>query len=212
MGIGDEIVRLLVSQDPRRSADATLGLLIKHLGADGAACFRIVNDRVSLFAGRAVDQAALDRAASTWEDAREALLAGQAFDADPSFVVLPIGGRDSVAGLLYVGAARGLVLDAETLSRLVPPLQAALEARPDGDQPPVDAYIERTPAVQFQREQLVLLLERHEWNIARVARAKGVARLTIYEQMKRWGIERLKVSKAARKPAAAQVSCRPGSL
>jgi hypothetical protein len=198
MSFGDEIVRLLVSQDPRRSADGTLGLLVRHLGADGAACFRIQGDRLALFAARSVDQVALDRVASTWDDARDAFLAGQVYDADGSYAIVPIGGPESIRGLLYVGADRGLVLDHETIEHLVPLLRTALDAVQHGNVPPIDAYIERTPAAQFQREQLLLLLQRHEWNIARVARAKGVTRLTIYEQMRRWGIERRKVSKASR--------------
>jgi len=198
MAIGDEIVRLLVSHDPRRSADAALGLLLKHVAADGAACFRIQAERLVLFAGRSVDQVALDRVASTWEDAREALLGGQAYDAEPSFAVIPLGGADAVTGLLYVGAEHGLVLDDAALGHLVPLLRAALAAVEQSVAPAIETYIERTPAAQFQREQLVLLLERHEWNIARVARAKGVTRLTIYEQMRRWGIERRKVVKGRR--------------
>jgi transcriptional regulator with GAF, ATPase, and Fis domain len=195
MAIGDEIVRLPVSQDPRRSADAALGLLLKHLAADGAACFRIHEERLVLFAGRSVDQVALDRVASTWDDAREALLGGRAYDAEPSFAVIPIGGDDAVAGLLYVGADHGLVLDDAALGHLVPLLRAAPCAVEQSTEPALETYIARTPAAQFQREQLVLLLERHEWNIARVARAKGVTRLTIYEQMRRWRIERRKVVK-----------------
>ena len=203
MGIDDEIVRALVSHAPRRAADAALGLLVSHLGADGAACFRIEADRVSLFASRGVDQAALDRVATTWEDCRDAIRAGQAFDADARFAVIPIATDGATAGLLYVDADRGLVLDRDVVERLLPLLRAALSADADGAVPLLDAYIERTPPVQFQREQLLLLLERNEWNIARVARLKGVTRLTVYEQMRRWGIERVKVVKGAYPRSAA---------
>jgi len=208
MGFGEEILHLLVSQDPRRSADGALGLLIRHLGADGAACFRIQSDRVVLFAARALDQLALDRVAATWDDARDAVLAGEVYDAESTFAIVPIAGPVSVIGLLYLGADRGLVLDGEAIRHLVPLLRTALSAAPPGGQAPLDAYIERTPAAQFQREQLLLLLERHEWNIARVARAKGVTRLTIYEQMRRWGIERRKVAKGARRHRAVTEPCR----
>jgi hypothetical protein len=208
MRLGEEILHLLVSQDPRRAADGALGLLIRHLRADGAACFRVQGERVVLFAARALDQLALDRVASTWDDARDAVLAGQVYDAETSFAIVPIGPPAAVSGLLYLGADRGLVLDAEALEHLLPLLRTALEAAPNGGRAPLDAYIERTPAVQFQREQLLLLLERHEWNIARVARAKGVTRLTIYEQMRRWGIERRKVTKGARVRRAPAEPCR----
>jgi hypothetical protein len=161
-----------------------------------------------LFAARSVDQEALDRVASTWEDAREAVLGGHAYDADVSFAIVPIGGPDLI-GLLYVGADHGLVLDQETVTHLLPLLRTALEAAQKGVSQPLDAYIERTPPAQFQREQLFLLLERHEWNIARVARAKGVTRLTIYEQMRRWGIERQRVLKGSRKRGALSDPCRP---
>ena len=198
MGIRDEIVRLLVSHDPRRSADGTLGLLLRHLDADGAACFRIVGQRLVLFAARSVDQVALDRVADIWQDAREAVLDGQLYDAEVGFAIIPIRTAESVAGVLYVGADRGFVLDQEAIGHFVPLLGAALEAEPTGCSPRLDSYIERTPPAQFEREQLYLLLERHEWNIARVARVKGVARLTIYEQMRRWGIERRRVLKGSR--------------
>ena len=64
------------------------------------------------------------------------------------------------------------------------------------------AKLVRTPLVEVQndwvpldheaveREQLVHLLEQHEWNLARVARAKDVSRPTIYAWMDRLGIER----------------------
>ena len=148
--IGEEIVRLLVSQDPRRSADSALGLLIKHLGADGAACFRIQGERVVLFAARSVGQEALDRVTSTWEDARDAVLEGHAYDADISFAIIPIG-APYLVGLLYIGAHHGLVVDRATMAHILPMLRAALDAAQKGVSPTIDAYIERTPPAQFQR-------------------------------------------------------------
>jgi hypothetical protein len=211
MGIDEEILRALVSQAPRRSADAVLGLLVSHLGADAAACFRIEGERASLFAARGVDQGALDRVAATWEDAREAIRGGQTFDADSRFAVVPIAADGATVGLLYVDADRGLVLDRDVVERLLPLLRAALTADATGGVPLLDAYIERTPTVQFQREQLLLLLERNEWNIARVARLKGVTRLTVYDQMRRWGIERLKMAKGPRTREALSASRSGGS-
>jgi hypothetical protein len=211
MGLDDDIVRALVSQAPRRAADAALGLLVSHLGADGAACFRIEQDRVSLFASRGVDQVALDRVATTWEDCRDAIRSGQVFDADARFAVVPVSSDGVALGLLYVDADRGLVLDRDVVERLLPLLRAALSADATGAVPLLDAYIERTPPAQFQREQLLLLLERNEWNIARVARLKGVTRLTVYEQMRRWGIERVKVVKNSGLERATARSCRAGA-
>jgi len=39
-----------------------------------------------------------------------------------------------------------------------------------------EAYLERTPVEDMEREKLLLLLNRNEWNIARVARMMGVTR------------------------------------
>ena len=43
-----------------------------------------------------------------------------------------------------------------------------------------ETYLERTPVEDMEREKLLLLLNRNEWNIARVSRLMGVTRRTIY--------------------------------
>jgi hypothetical protein len=53
-----------------------------------------------------------------------------------------------------------------------------------------------TPSVSANSVALRTLLETHEWNVARVARELGVTRMTIYNRMKRLGIERERVRKS----------------
>jgi transcriptional regulator of acetoin/glycerol metabolism len=43
---------------------------------------------------------------------------------------------------------------------------------------------------------IVATLEQHEWNIARVARARGVTRKTVYDWMKKYEIPRRRVKKS----------------
>lgn len=61
----------------------------------------------------------------------------------------------------------------------------------------VDAFLESTPREEIERRQLVTILERNEWNLARVARVLRVTRATVYNRMKRLGIERVKVARKA---------------
>jgi len=49
------------------------------------------------------------------------------------------------------------------------------------------------------RLQLLSLLERHEWNIAEVARLLGVTRRTVYMRLQSFGIERKHVPKIYKK-------------
>ena len=63
-----------------------------------------------------------------------------------------------------------------------------------------ESYLERTPVEDMEREKLLLLLNRNEWNIARVARLMGVTRRTIYLRLQRYNIPRERVAEDA--PAA----------
>jgi transcriptional regulator of acetoin/glycerol metabolism len=68
----------------------------------------------------------------------------------------------------------------------------------------VELYLERTTADDVARQQLLVLLEKNEWNIARVSRLIGVTRATIYNRLTRLGIERRRIPKGTgpgRQPA-----------
>jgi transcriptional regulator of acetoin/glycerol metabolism len=47
----------------------------------------------------------------------------------------------------------------------------------------------------IEREKLLLLLNRNEWNIARVARLMGVTRRTVYLRLRRYNIPRERIRK-----------------
>ena len=49
------------------------------------------------------------------------------------------------------------------------------------------------------RLQMLSLLERHEWNIAEVARLLSVTRRTVYMRLRSFGIERKRVPKIYKK-------------
>ena len=67
-----------------------------------------------------------------------------------------------------------------------------------------ETYLERTPVEDMEREKLLLLLNRNEWNIARVARLMGVTRRTIYLRLQRHNIPRERVPKTRPRKAASQ--------
>jgi len=54
----------------------------------------------------------------------------------------------------------------------------------------------------MEREKLLLLLNRNEWNIARVARMMGVTRRTVYLRLQRYNILRERVPKSRLKSAS----------
>jgi hypothetical protein len=66
-----------------------------------------------------------------------------------------------------------------------------------------DAPLIVDPKAAADRDQLVLLLEAHEWNVSRVARFLGVTRMTVYNRLRRAGIQRRKVRKGRPRPRRA---------
>jgi hypothetical protein len=93
---------------------------------------------------------------------------------------------------------------ARVLSRAVRP---EIETRGTVEKEGWEAYLERTPVPDIEREKLLLLLNRNEWNIARVARLMGVTRRTVYLRLQRYHIPRERIRKtplrAKPKPAPA---------
>lgn len=187
--IRDEATEAIIAIDPRRSCESVLRLLMLYTAAGGAGLFQRIGDRLSLFASSGLDQLDLDRAYAAWEDGRESIVAGHPYT-DEGYAVLPLGDAEAV---LYLGAPGGLRADLTVVGYLAPLLLSAL--RDPGEHRSVVVDVEATPTEDFDRERLVVLLERNEWNIARVARILEVERSTVYRRMERWGIPRQRVPK-----------------
>jgi transcriptional regulator with GAF, ATPase, and Fis domain len=213
----DGLEELVLPENPRAFAMKVLDKCVEHLGARRVALFSRELEWMHLFASRAVDQAVIDAAGQVWESHRKELEADQpvvlpslrqgpepalraALTGAEALVVLPVAGRDRLVGLLYMdsrkafsreqlAAGRQLARIAAVALRLPP---ARLLGGADG---PVGAYLARVSPDEILRDQLMRLLEDEEWNIARVARLLRVSRVTIYNRLRRFGIQRKKVLK-----------------
>ena len=114
---------------------------------------------------------------------------------------MPVVQDGLLVALLYIDAAGPHFLnnaDRERLSKFARIIAKAVTqtagARP-GRAEAWETYLERTPVEDMEREKLLLLLNRNEWNIARVARLMGVTRRTIYLRLQRHNIPRERVPK-----------------
>jgi hypothetical protein len=187
--IGYRAVEMLVQQDPKRSADGALGLLLGHVRASSAAVFQVRQRDLVLFVSRGIDQRDLDRVRSAWARGQNRLPPQE--PGNEGMALIPLREGEELRGALYVGSSHRVSVGQETLDAIMPILLAALKA---AEQPTVQsavhAYLESTPADEVEREQLLLLLSRNEWNIARVARLLGVSRVTVYHRMARYGLSR----------------------
>jgi transcriptional regulator of acetoin/glycerol metabolism len=127
-----------------------------------------------------------------------------------SFAVTPIFEDETLVALLYVDSGEAHFCDAHDLERLGKFSRIVAKAVAEGSAPvPAgrsaeswEAYLERTPVEDMEREKLLLLLNRNEWNIARVARLMGVTRRTVYLRLQRYGIPRERVPKTRLRSAS----------
>ncbi len=182
--------------------------------------------RIALFASRGIDQHVLDSANSVWSSQREMLRSGQTFyvpdvnsdrrlarseaGGPVSFVMVPVLNGDKLAAVLYVDSLDPHFCTTQDLERLGK--FSRIIAKAVGETGAVgvptraeawESYLERTPVEDMEREKLLLLLNRNEWNIARVARLMGVTRRTIYLRLQRYNIPRERVPKTRPRRATA---------
>ena len=212
----DQFTDLVLGADePQRLAERTVDIILSLTHGRCAAVFRIEGVRLTLFASRGLDQAALDAAHADWSANAASLAGGEMFyvptatgPGPEARAAVPIRGGDGVVGILYVDSAEAHFLDAGDCQRLAKfnlILARALAApvataddRPRG----WERYLERTSVDDMERERLLLLLDRNEWNIARVARLMQVTRRTVYLRLARYGVPRERVRKS--RPAVAR--------
>jgi transcriptional regulator with GAF, ATPase, and Fis domain len=227
----DQFTELVVgADDPRRLAERTLEVVMSLNNGRSGAVFTRDGDRVTLFASKGIDQNVLDAVQTVWNNYRETLQRGEPFYVPDTsaerrlpksegkgaagFVVVPVFDEDNLVALLYVDSFDPHFCETHDLARLSKFSRIVAKAVSDSASPApkmpipvtVDAwqtYLERTPVEDMEREKLLLLLNRNEWNIARVARLMGVTRRTIYLRLQRYNIPREKVRKTLR-PAHAR--------
>jgi GAF domain-containing protein len=227
----DQFADLVVgADDPRRLAERTLEVVMSLNNGRSGAIFTHADDKVALFASRGIDQAALDSMEAVWARHRESLKAAETFycpdrtaerrlpnevNEEPgpaSFAVVPVFDNEALVALMYVDSNDPHFCASHDLERLTK--FSRIVAKAVTDTLPVvakgrqqaeawETYLERTPVEDMEREKLLLLLNRNEWNIARVARLMGVTRRTIYLRLQRYNIPRERVPKTRLRAATA---------
>jgi GAF domain-containing protein len=205
----DLLNRLARLSDPHSAAERVIETAAHHFHATAVAVFSREQGRMALVNGRGIDSPILDLVERLWRSQREELLAGKAFrapatDVEPrrtgSFVLAPVLDDGTLWGLLYVEAPTTRFQepqDTDAVATLCTQLASSLSATDAED------FLGRASTAEVARQQLLVLLERHEWNLARVARELGVTRATIYNRLARHGIERRRIPKTVPRPRPA---------
>lgn len=213
------------ADDSHRLAERTLEVVMALVNGRSGGVFAAADARLTLFASRGIDQHVLDAIETLWGRAKDQLRRGQPIyvpdtgtDKDlartmaggpASLAVFPVFDGDDLVALLYVDSAEPEFCPGTDLERLATfSRMLARAVRPAADPPPRDvaeweAYLERTPVPDIERQKLLLLLNHNAWNIARVARLMGVTRRTVYLRLQRYNIARERVYKSRLRPAAA---------
>jgi hypothetical protein len=217
----DQFADLVVgADDPRRLAERTLEVVMSLSNGRSGAVFTHQDGKVTLFASRGIDQHVLDAIQTVWSRFRESFVAGETFYAADlatdrrlkagerggaaSLAVVPVFEGDELVALLYVDSLDPHFCTAQDLERMSKFSRILAKAVGDTGAPEShggrseswETYLERTPVEDMEREKLLLLLNRNEWNIARVARMMGVTRRTVYLRLQRYNIPRERVPKA----------------
>jgi ActR/RegA family two-component response regulator len=186
------MLALLVADDPRRSADRILTRLVQIHQARGGAILRPRQDQAEIWLSAGLSLAAVAELPVRWADHRTALATGEAV-VEPGFALLPAMLGDDMVAALYLAQPENLAVgDARVFgAAIAQAVQASSASAP--------YRVPETSPTEEARLQMLTLLERHEWNIAEVARLLGVTRRTVYMRLQSFGIERKHVPKIYKK-------------
>jgi len=187
------MLALLVADDPRRSADRILTRLIQIHQARGGAILRPRQEQVEIWLSAGLNLGAVAELPVRWTDHRETLAAGRPV-VESGFALLPAMLGEEMVAALYLAQPEGLAVSEARLfgtaiAQAVQASESGVTTRPAPSLSPTEET----------RLQLLSLLERHEWNIAEVARLLGVTRRTVYLRLRSFGIERKHVPKIYKK-------------
>jgi len=172
--------------------ERALALLMALTGSRSGALFACGRGGPTLMSGHHIDQVALNRVHTAWVYSRDKLQCGEASDGENGGTVIPLLDDRELIALVYIeDRGNASVQEVEAVCRLI---RNRLTESPEVPLVPV----------RDEREHLVLLLERNDWNIARVARLLNVSRLTLYRRLGRFGVARPNGPKRAPAPAASK--------
>ena len=183
--LSDVASLLLEARGPRDAARRTLAWLLDHTDARSIGIWRTEGEGLALELSCAVDQDTLDGAAGLWAKHSKALVAGSAAQETnhamiptrpPGYFVYLDGIDPKRVDFAFVADGGAVALKALHRSGASLPSRA----RSGG----------------LHREELLATLRLHEWNLARVARVKGVSRKTIYDWLVRYDIPRERIPKS----------------
>lgn len=188
-------MRIMVAKDPRQSVDTILEFLMGVNAAPAAAVFAI-DGEPRLLASRGIAQGALDWTAECWKRDLDGLMRGRLSRSDQS-LLLPVLRRGRLVALVYLEASQADLGSLAEVSAFLADAVAKGSTQPEPSSA-IEAFLEQTSTEEIERRRLVLLLDRFEWNVARVARELGVTRTTIYKRMAAHDIPRKRVPKETR--------------
>jgi ActR/RegA family two-component response regulator len=186
------MVNILVSDEPRRSADRILTRLVQIHQARGGAILRPRQGQVEIWLSVGLNLAAVAELPVRWADHAETLTDGRSV-LEPGFGLFPAMRGGEMVAALYLAQPEGLsAADAAVFGTAIAHAVLASEA----GEPRPEAQV--SPAEQG-RLQLLTLLNQTDWNIAEVARRLDVTRRTVYMRLRSFGIERRRVPKLYKK-------------
>jgi hypothetical protein len=191
------ILSAWIGDEQRRCAESALHQAMAHLGGVAGGVFRIGPPRPPLVVARSLDQTGIDRSHEAWATQRRALESGLPVSGD-RWIVAPIPGDDGqVCGLIYIEAEGPLPEHTRQAVAAVGPLLALTlqgeAARVDADSAAV--VMSRLSEHEVEREHLLAVCRKEQWNIARVARTMGITRVTVYSRLRRFGLVREKIQR-----------------
>jgi len=203
----------------RLTAERALAAVKSLINARTAAVFRVRADRLEVFASATMDQHTIDLVDAAWRTHGDSLRRGEMFyspelrtdrrlpDAasrpPAALMIAPAFHDDQVLALLYADSLEPYFCtrhDQMRLAELSTLVGKTLGASGEGGRSETEEswaqYLDATdPVFSKQRDELLLLLNRTDRNIARVARILGVSRRTLYVRLEKYRIPREHVEK-----------------
>ena len=177
---------LLGSNGPRDAAKRTLDWLLGIARARSIALWSVSGDGLRLELSVGADADTLEQAASLWAHRDPGAVERDGRVDGAAAVLVPTRPPDH---LVYVDGVVPNMVKVSTLADAGAVVVKALVMSSRG------GGIHRTSET-LRREELIATLHLHEWNIARVARVKGVTRKTIYDWLEKYQITREHVEKS----------------